>query len=97
MRLQTLTALALCATLPACAPFWAKPDLTVADLKCPSEATAAVPEAPRVPDDAGFPSPVTPVEKLSVGKYMEFISAYGDDNQEKTRRLIKIKRWCDSR
>ncbi|GEM_PF-4789858 len=65
--------------------------------RCPSEATAAVPATPRVPDGAGFPMPLTDAERAAVGVYTPWLTALGADNAEKTRRLAAVKAWCDDR
>lgn len=66
-------------------------------LACPNEATAEVPDTPRIPDSAGLVAPVTTDEKAKVASYLSWLSIYGNDAEEKTKRLRAIKAWCEDR
>lgn len=96
MRPSMLMALAGFAIAPACAPLSERLNLTVKPERCVSEATAPVPDTPRVPDGAGFPNPVTPAERAAVAIYGSWLTTFGADDAEKTRRLIAVKKWCDA-
>jgi hypothetical protein len=83
--------------MTACAPLWGKPNLKVDPERCPVEASAAVPETPRVPDGAGFPLPVTPAERAAVALYGAWLTSFGADDAVKTDRLRRVKGWCEAR
>lgn len=95
MRLRTLTALAALSALTACAPLSGKKlDLSVSPKRCGPDQTAEVKEAPRVPDGAGFPAPMTEVERGAVALYTSWLAAFGQDNADKTERLKRIRTSC---
>ncbi len=95
MRLRTLTALVALSALTACAPLSGKKlDLTVKPKRCPTEATAEVKDAPKVPNGAGFPAPVTPEERQAVALYTTWLTMFGQDNKDKTERLRSIRTSC---
>lgn len=50
-----------------------------------------------MPDNAGFPAPVTQDEKSAVAAYAEWLSAFARDNRSKTQRLKAIQLWCVKR
>jgi len=50
-----------------------------------------------MPDNAGFPAPVTPTEKSAVAAYATWLSEFGRDNRTKTERLRSVQRWCSKR
>ncbi|NBW19512.1 MAG: hypothetical protein EBR82_67215 [Caulobacteraceae bacterium] len=56
--------------------------------------TAAVPDAPRVPDGAGFPAPVTPEERTAVGVYLTWLAAFGDSDTLVRERLRLARAAC---
>lgn len=64
---------------------------------CITEAAAEVKDAPRVPDGAGFPAPLTPQERQAVALYTTWLTMFGQDNKDKTERLRKIQTSCSKR
>ena len=72
------------------------PLLTVTDA-CPPSLTASVPDAPRLPDGAGFPQPVTPEERTAVGAYLEWLAGFGAHDKAMTTRAAAGKAWCEAR
>lgn len=97
MRARTLMVVAACATQVACASWSAKPNLSVAPERCPSEGSAAVPDAPSVPDGAGFPLPITPAERAAVALYGAWLTSFGGHDAAVTDRLRAVKAWCEKR
>ncbi|WP_431490980.1 hypothetical protein [Paraburkholderia fungorum] len=41
--------------------------------------------------------PITEAEKAATAKYSPWLTAFGNDDAEKTRRLRVVKAWCDAR
>lgn len=97
MRSRTLMALAACASMTACGSLSGKPNLKVAQERCPVEATAAVPDAPGVPAGAGFPLPITPAERAAVAKYGAWLTNFSAHDATVTDRLVKVRAWCEAR
>lgn len=59
--------------------------------------TAAVADAPAVPDGAGFPSPVTLEERQATGTYLAWLATLGDHDRKLVDRAKATKAWCDQR
>lgn len=72
-------------------------DSLIAPERCPVELTGNVPETPRVPDEAGFPAPVSEEERAAVGSYLGWLGDLSDHDRDVTRRLKAGKAWCDER
>lgn len=77
--------LASCETLSANLP--ARP--------CPPDVKAGkAGEEPRVPDDAGFPGPVTDDERAATAAYLTWLAEFSAWGREGNRRADKSAAWC---
>lgn len=62
---------------------------------CPPDVKAGSPGAePRVPDDAGFPAPVTNDEKAATDSYLTWLAEFSAWAREGNRRADKGAAWC---
>jgi len=95
---RLLRPLAVCVAalaLTSCATLLGKrPDLTVAPSKPPASVCAALPERPRVPDDAALPAPVTAAEREGMAAYLTWLGELGDWGTVLAARLTDAQRGC---
>ena len=80
--------------LASCAGFWGKTPAPVLPDRCGPEITADIPEAPKIPDGAGFPRPVTAEERAAVAAYLEWLASFGDHDTLITERLRLAQKGC---
>ena len=77
--------LARCETLPDSPP----------PRPCPPDVRAGkAGEEPRVPDDAGFPAPVTEDERAATAAYLTWLAEFSAWGREGNRRADKGAAWC---
>lgn len=80
--------------LASCAGFLGSTPPPVLPDRCDPAALAEVPDAPAIPDGAGFPQPITPAEREAVAAYLTWLAAYGDSDTLVRERLRLIRKGC---
>lgn len=80
--------------LASCAGLWDKTAPPVLPDRCGPELTAEIPAAPKVPDGAGFPQPITPAEREAVAKYLTWLASLGDSDTLVRERLRLAREGC---
>lgn len=64
---------------------------------CPGDLRADIQPEPILPDAAGFPAPVSDVERPAVASYLQWLSGYGAWGRAGWARAADAKAFCDKK